>query len=129
MARVGGWTMSSSNGSGGHSSMNASICMHSRPQRRHARGSVIGSNFIALSARIRRSPGSRPTRPSRALSLCSNWRLDSNWAKLNPAAGPSDGSGPPHLVLKHENIGKLLIVAFRPDVVARDGIHELGTDT
>ena len=27
--------------------------------------------------------------------MCANWRLDSNSAKLNPAAGPSDGWGPP----------------------------------
>ena len=38
-------------------------------------------------ARIRRSPGSRPTRSTRALGVCGNRRLDSNWAKLNSAAG------------------------------------------
>ena len=42
---------------------------------------------VALSTRIPRSPGLRPTRPTRALSVCGNWRLDSNRAKLNPAAG------------------------------------------
>jgi glutathione S-transferase len=32
----------------------------------------------------------------RALRVCGNWRLDSNRAKHNPAAGPSDERGPPH---------------------------------